>query len=190
MSSTNEVGIRIIEEHEVTGELARTYDDIKAVMQTPHVPNMMKTLAVSPMALNAFWQTMRTEMTQSTLPSALVSMIHFATASQNECEYCSANNELSCRMLGIDEEILEQVVRDLDSVSPERVRAIIEFALKAAKYPKQLGKADFDHVRRYGVTDAEIVEIVFMAAMGNLGDTLADALKIDVEDATMEALAR
>jgi hypothetical protein len=40
------------------------------------------------------------------------------------------------------------------------------------------------------VSDAELVEITMVAAIGNLNDAMADALKIEVDSAITEALER
>ena len=80
----------------------------------------------------------------------------FAIARQNECQYCSASHELSCRTLGIDEATLHTLVNDLPQLTPERIRTTIQFALRVARSPKSLVRADYDHVRAQGVTDEEI----------------------------------
>ena len=49
---------------------------------------------------------------------------------------------------------------------------------------------DYERVREQGVTDAELVEITLIAAIGKYNDTLADALKVDVEPMVAEALGR
>jgi alkylhydroperoxidase family enzyme len=117
-------------------------------------------------------------------------MILFTIAERNRCQYCSATNELTCRTLGVDEETLQALVNDLGSVSPERLKAIIEFAVKAAKQPQDLGESDYEKVRDQGLSDAELVEIIFLAAIGNLNDTLADALKFPIEAPVIQALGR
>jgi alkylhydroperoxidase family enzyme len=66
----------------------------------------------------------------------------------------------------------------------------MEFAVKTARDPKGLNAQDYEQVRDQGVTDEEIVEIVFVAAMGNLGDTIADALKVEVDSMVTEGLGR
>ena len=99
-------------------------------------------------------------------------------------------NELTCRTLGIDEDTLDNLVKDLDNVNPLRVRSIIEFALMVAKHPQELVKADYDQLRDQGVTDEEIVEIIVIAAVAVFSDVLADALQIEVDTITAEALAQ
>lgn len=49
---------------------------------------------------------------------------------------------------------------------------------------------DEETLRAMGVTNAEIVEIIHLAAVGNYFDTLADALKIQVGSPVTEALGR
>jgi uncharacterized peroxidase-related enzyme len=180
----------IVEEEDATGDVARIYDELKREYQIPFVPNMAKALAASPAALAMHWDFSRSLLQHSTLPQALTAMILYTIAETGNCEYCSAGNELTCRTLGVDEETLSALVQDLGNVSPERIRAIIEFALKASHEPQHLVAEDYQRVRKQGITDEELVEIIFVAAVGNYSDTLADALKIEVESMVADALGR
>ena len=182
-------GLPLIEEHEATGQVAELYEEIKREMMVPDVPNMFKALAASPGALAIEWALFKAMFQHSTLPMSLSAMIRYAIAEQNECQYCSASHELTCRTLGIDEETLHKVINDLPSLSPERIRATIEFALKVARSPKSLVRADYDALRAYGVSDEELVEIILVSSVASSGDVLADALKVDVDAAVSEALA-
>lgn len=180
----------LIEEDEATYEVAQIYDDVKREMQLPFVPNIMKALAASPAALAIQWQFSQALENYATLPQSLIAMILFTIAERNNCEYCSAGHELTCRTLGIDEATLAALVEDLGNVSPQRVRAIIEFALKVARNPKGLQLEDYEWVREQGVTDEELVEIIVIAASGVYGDIIADALKVEVDTMVVEALGR
>jgi uncharacterized peroxidase-related enzyme len=182
-------GLRLIEEDEATGEVAALFEEIKREMMVPAVPNLFKALAASPAALAIEWALFRALYTHGTLPQSLSAMILYAVAEQNECQYCSASHELSCRTLGIDEETLHKLVHDLPQLTPERVRATIQFALRVARSPKTLERDDYDALRAQGVSEEELVEIIQLAALGSFGDALSDALKIDVDPAVSEALA-
>ena len=188
MSSVLKNILPMMEEDAASPEVARIYDEIKQVLQTPFVPNGLKVAAVSPVVLKVYWGLYYGFLQHTTLPQSLISMILYTIAERNHCQYCSANNELTCRTLGIDEETLQALVNDLGSVSPVRLQAIIEFAVKAAKQPQDLGESDYEKVRDQGLSDAELVEIVFLAAVGNLNDTMADALKVQVETPVAQAL--
>ncbi len=182
-------GLPLVEEDEATGEVAALYEEIKREMMVPEVPNLFKALAASPAALAIQWTMFKALYEHSSLPQSLSAMISYAIAEQNECQYCSASHELSCRILGIDEETLHKVVNDLPNLSPERIRATIEFSLKVARSAKSLVREDYDALRAQGVSDEELVEIIQLAAIASSGDVLADALKIAVDSAVSEALA-
>lgn len=180
----------MIEEQDATGQVALIYADAKRELQLPIIPNAMKALAGSPTALTIYWNMIRGFYQHSTLPQSLVSMILYTIAERGNCQYCSATHELTCRTLGIDETTLSALAQDLSHVSPQRVRAIIEFAERAAHAPKSLQAEDFDRVRAEGVTDEELVEIIQIAALGVYSDILADSLKIEVDATVAQALGR
>ena len=117
-------------------------------------------------------------------------MILFTIAESRDCEYCSAGNQLACRNLGVDEESLRALVEDLDSVSPERIRAIITFALKVSQDPQGLVAKDFERLREHGITDEEMVDIALNAAMATFFDILADSLKVEVDPEVVRGLGR
>lgn len=180
----------LIAEEDATEEVAQIYTDLKREFQLPIVPNIVQALAVSPAALAIHWDLYRNFFQRTTLPQSLTAMILYTIAETGNCEYCSAGNELTCRTLGIDEETLSALVEDIGNVSPQRIGAIIGFALKASHHPQSLVAEDYERVREQGVTDEELVEIILIAAVGNYLDTLADALKIEVEPMVAEALGR
>jgi uncharacterized peroxidase-related enzyme len=182
-------GLRLVEEDEATGEVAVLYEEIKREMMVPEVPNFFKALAASPAALAISWSWFGALYRHATLPQSLLAMIMYAIAEQNNCQYCSASHELSCRTLGIDEDTLHKLINDLPHLTPERVRATIQFALKVAASPKALVREDYDALRAQGVSEEELVEIIHLAALASSGDKLADALKIDVDPAVTAGLA-
>lgn len=183
-------GLPMIAEEEATGEVATLYEETRRALDMPFTPNLFKAVAISLPALTMLVDTYRTFFQNLTLPQTLVAMISYAIPMAKNCTYCAANGELHCRSVGIDEETLESLARDLGNVNPQRARVIIQFALKCALNPQGLATADYDQVRDQGVSDAELVEIIMIAAMSNLGDTLADSLKLEVEAPVMEALGR
>lgn len=177
----------MIEEDDATGEVAQMYAEIRREMGLPFVPNAAKSLAVSPAALGVFCYLNRSY-DRISLPQSLISMILYTIAKTGDCRYCSATNELACRTLGVDETALETLVEDLPSFTPQRVRVIIEFALKVAHDRLNLVAEDYAKVRAQGISDEELVEIILIAALGIFNDTVADALKIEIDNEVVEAL--
>lgn len=185
-----ESNLHPVEEAEATGSVAQMYADIKRDFQFPYLPNMMKTLAVSPAALTGAWGLYGGFLLNTTLPRALTSMILYTVAESRDCEYCTVINEFACRNLGVDEETLSALVKDLGNVTPERIRAIIAFALKVSHDPQGLVAADFERLREHGITDEEIVEIALNAAMATFFDILADSLKVENDPEVVQGLGR
>ena len=190
MSNSKMSELPTIKEEDATADVARVYAEIKRDLQVPVVPNYAKALAVSPAALAIYWDFQRSFYQHTTLPQSLTAMILFTIAETANCQYCSAGNEFTCRTLGVDEETLRALIEDLSDVSPQRLQAIIEFALKVSHDPQGLVAEDYERVREQGVTDEELVEIILIAAIGKYNDTLADALKVEVEPMVAEALGR
>jgi len=190
MADTPAHGLPLVDETEASEEINELFGHFKRMWQLPFVPNMVKGLAPSPAALKMYLGLNREFEDNLTLPGAMVSMICFTVAEKSDCTYCTAAHEIHCRHLGVDEETLRTIANDLKDVNPERIRAIIEFALKVAKYPQELEPADYDAVRAQGVTNEEIIEIVMIAGFAVFLDIVADGLKIEVEEEVIDALAQ
>lgn len=190
MGVNEKTGLQFVDEDEASPELALAYGEIKRAMHVPFVPNIYKALAASPGAFQVYVATSRAMFEHITLPEAIVSIVMYAVARSNDCVYCSAGHEASCRMMGIDESVLRDVAHNLQNVSPERVRAIVEFALLIAHDPKGVTFDDFERLRTFGVSDAEIVELILIAGLGHMGDTLADSLKVEVDVPDNEMLVQ
>jgi uncharacterized peroxidase-related enzyme len=181
-------GLPLIEENEASGQVAELYDEIKQVMDLPFVPNIDKAMGMAPNVLAGTWGALRNVFLQTNLPMSLASMILFSIASARNCQYCSAVHQLTCTTLGVEEETLAALQEDLSAVAPERVQAIVSFALKCSLDPQALTATDYDDVRRQGVSEEEIIEVIGLAALGNYLDTLADALKVPVDSVIRDAL--
>jgi uncharacterized peroxidase-related enzyme len=180
----------MIEEDEAAAEVIDLYTETKRVLETPFVPNLVKAVAISPAVLTMCVDIYRTFYQNISLPQSLVAMISYCIPTAKNCTYCAANGELYCRTLGIDQEILEMLAKDLGNVSPKRIQAVIEFALKCALDPQTLVPEDYERVRHEGVSNEEIVEIIFIASIANFSDTLADGLKVEVDEMVAQALGQ
>lgn len=183
-------GFPIIEPEEADSEVIQQFDIVQQEVGLPVIPNWAKALAVSPGALTIYVEMLKALNRHITLPQSLVPMILYSVANARNCTYCKTSNELFCRTLGVDEETLEKVSKNLGDVSPKRLQAILRFALQCAFSAQELTTADYDRVREQGVSDDELAQIIFLAALGNLNDTIADSFKIEVESVVLEGLGR
>lgn len=183
-------GFPIIEPQDADPELAQLYARVQQEAGLPTTPNWAKVGAFSPASLDIYLAVMQAFDQKISLPQTLVPMILYCIANTRNCTYCAANQELFCRTLGVDDVTLDKLASDLDNVTPQRLRAIIHFAMRCAFDPQGLTAADYRQVREAGVSDDELTQIIFLAALANFNDTLADSLKIEVEPEVLEALGR
>ena len=181
--------VPVIEQADATGEVAEIYNEIQREMGIPFVPNIDKAIAGAPNVLKGTWEVLRNVFLQTTLPMPLAMMILFKCSKSNNCQYCESIHRVNCISSGIDQKTLEALERDLRALSPMRVQTIIRFAEKCAIDRHSLNDADYELVRAQGVTDDEMIEIVGLAALCNYLDTIADSLKLEVDDMIAQALA-
>ena len=64
---------------------------------------------------------------------------------------------------------------------------MVQFARACARDPQSLSPANFDHLRSLGLTEAEVIEIVAMAALAVYANIIADATRME-EDAMLGSL--
>lgn len=183
-------GFPVIEPEDADPELSHLYDEVKEITDLPVIPNWAKAISISPASLRIYLEMYKGFHQHITLPQSIVPMILYAVATARNCNYCSLTNEMFCRTIGVDDETLDMMANDLDNVSPERLRAIIQFSLRCALEPQMLTPEDYDSVREQGINDDELAQIIFLAALANFNDTLADSFKMEVETHVLEALGR
>jgi alkylhydroperoxidase family enzyme len=180
-------GLPVIEPEEADPEVAQLYADMQQQAGLSFVNNSNKSMGSSPAVLTIYRDMLQTFYTHLTLPESLIPMILYTIASARNCVYCSVINGSFCRTLGVDDETLEKLAHDLGNVSPQRLRVIIEFAVKCSQNPQGLVAEDYELVREQGVSDDELLQIIFLAALGNFNDTLADSIKAEPDAAFLEA---
>lgn len=190
MSEMLKLGLRMVEEDEASDEVIALFDSYKRAFQAHRIPNYIKANAISPASLQLYLSMLNSFYENVTLPQSLISMICFTVATEANCVYCSAIHEVTCRTLGVNEQTLKALAENLEDVSPERIRVIIEFALKTSSDAQNLVPEDYERLRRFGISNDEIVQIVMVASMAAFSDILANSIKIEVDSHFTKALRK
>ena len=179
----------IIEEAEASDEVAAIYDDIKREFQIPFVPNFFKGQAVAPEVLSATWHAVKSILVNGKhVPRTVKEMIFVAVSDARKCEYCEAAHLAFCKLLGVDEQTREALLNSLDKLVPKRTQDVVKFATKVATNPISLGDKDYDIMKAHGISNAELMEIIAMASLAGFATTLADTLKVDIDEDFQEIL--
>ena len=134
-------------------------------MSFPAPPNFIMTQGHSPTVARGTWEVVRNVLVVGEIPRWTKEMMFVAISRDRGCRYCTAAHIACCRMLGVTPEMLEGLVRDVDSLPDRRLRAMMLFALKCSRDPQSLGEADFDELRRHGLKQSEIMEMIAMSEM-------------------------
>ncbi|HEX6508368.1 MAG TPA: carboxymuconolactone decarboxylase family protein [Chloroflexota bacterium] len=138
-----------------TGETKKALDAVEA--RTGHSPNVMRTIANSPVALLGY-VALDSALSEGTLSPRMREQIALAVAETNSCQSCVAAHLEAGKLLGLDEGAI-RAAREASSSDP-KTAAALQFARTVAEYRGDLTDDEFDRVRRAGYTDSEIAEII------------------------------
>jgi uncharacterized peroxidase-related enzyme len=171
-----------IQESTAEGDVKRIFGEIRREKRLPFVPNFFKTLALAPKSLEATWMAYRGITTNGALPEALKEMIFVAISVARDCKYCEAAHLAFCSLLSVEPADLAVLIENINMLRPERTRDIVHFAVKCALEPRSLENSDYAKLRQHGITDSEVVEVVAMCGFAMYAITVADVLRLDIDE--------
>ncbi len=102
--------VKMIEDGAATAEVQSIYEDIKETREIAYVPNIWKTLATHPPTLKRIWLGIKTVMAPGRLDPLTKEMIAVAVSATNNCDYCIRSHTATARKLGMDNEMLGELM--------------------------------------------------------------------------------
>ena len=102
--------VKMIEDGAATAEVQSVYQDIKKTREIAYVPNIWKTLATHPPTLKRIWLGIKTVMAPGRLDPLTKEMIAVAVSATNNCDYCIRSHTAAARKLGMDNEMLGELM--------------------------------------------------------------------------------
>ena len=145
---------------------ARTQGKTKALLggiqkSLGMTPNLMRTLAHSPAALQAYLDAGKA-LSSASLDAKSREAIALAVAGENGCDYCASAHSAAGARLGVD---AGELARNLEGRSAEpRLAAVLKFARAVVAKRGWVSDADLQEARAAGLGDPEIAEIVAIVA--------------------------
>jgi uncharacterized peroxidase-related enzyme len=173
----------ILEYTQLTDNNAKAiYDQIKAELGFGIVPNLFKSMGANPAFLETSWHKFRDTVLKGELPRTLKEMIGVAISQSNKSDYALKVHLHGLSALGMSEEVLRTLISDFEVCPlPQREKATIRFGLKAGTKPLELTDADFEALRKFGLDDSEIFEIIATANLFTGVNQYTDAIALDVD---------
>jgi len=152
--------IHAVDSATATGRTKELFDRVHRTLG--FVPNMMRTMAVSPAVLEGYLG-LSGALASGALPPKVREQIALAVGEANGCQYCVSAHTAIGKRLGMTEAELE-ASRDGASSEP-KVEAALAFARALVEQRGDISDADLARVREAGWSDPEVGEIVAHVAV-------------------------
>lgn len=116
MSDSRVATVRPIDEAQATGRVAEIFQDIKATKKIDFVPLFWRVLATHPAHLELIWTRLKAIMhpeslgLTSRLDPLTRELIALAVSATNGCPYCINSHSAAAQKLGMDAELLGEVM--------------------------------------------------------------------------------
>jgi uncharacterized peroxidase-related enzyme len=163
--------------------------DIRARIETVQeksgfVPNVFLALARRPDEFRAFFQYHDALMDRSDgLSKAEREMIVVATSGANRCQYCVVAHGAILRIRAKNPLLADQVAINYKKADlTPRERAMLDFAMKVALSPWDVGDGDYAALTAAGFAPEEQWDIAAIAALFAMSNRLANAFDIRPND--------
>lgn len=143
------------------------------------VPNLTRVMANSPALLHGYLG-LAGSLDAGVLPRSIRERLAIAIAQSNTCSYClSAHSYAGQRVAGLS---VEQVAaaRKADADDP-KTAAILAFAVTVNEQRGQIDESALDTVRRAGVSDTEIAEVIGHVALNALTNYFNNVAQTEID---------
>ncbi len=142
-----------------TGKVKNLLDQVQDEMG--RVSNLIKTLANSPAALEAYLG-FSNALSNGVLPARLREQIALTVSEANRCGYCLAAHSAVGKMVGLSEEDVEDSRQGV--AADGKTGVALQFARRIVEKLGWVNDEEVEHLRKAGYGDEEISEIVAHAA--------------------------
>jgi uncharacterized peroxidase-related enzyme len=177
----------IIEEDKATEEIKDVYKSIRRDLGFGFVPNLFKSMAISPTILRGNWEKVKFTFLSGIVPRTLKEMICVVVSTANNSKYCIKTHLHSLRTLGVDDKVCQGLTGNLEELQlPARTKIILKFALKVALKPDQVRDNDIEELRDEGLTKEEILEILSTANLITLLNDYVQLVNVDLDECYVE----
>ncbi|MCA9839090.1 MAG: peroxidase-related enzyme [Trueperaceae bacterium] len=151
----------------------------KAEEKLGHIPNVFKTMALSPSHFMRWFKyydyLMRTE--EGELSPKEREMIGLAVSAENRCEYCLGSHSAYLREITGDPILVDLITHNYRRAPLSvRERAMLDFAVAMTTDSYKMTPENLEPLRAIGLSDKGIAEVAQVAAMFNFTNRMANAL--------------
>jgi uncharacterized peroxidase-related enzyme len=178
--------IDAVSEEAATGDVAEYYEQQRAAWG--FLPNYAGAFAARPDVAQA-WNTLNGAI-RGGMDRRRFELATIGAARALRSTYCTAAHSKFLRDVCGDEETVILLGKDPtgDSLRPED-RAVYQFAAKVATSADSVRQQDVDHLRGFGLTDADVADVVFAAAARSFFTRVLDGLGTQLDPQTAQTFS-
>jgi uncharacterized peroxidase-related enzyme len=173
---------------DASAEAKKTYEEFRCGMGFASPPNFIMTQGHSPTVARGTWELVRNVLVTGKIERWIKELIFAAISKDRNCHYGAAAHIACCRMLGVEPGLLDSLVRDVNSLAHPKLRDMILFGLKCSRQPQAVTEGDYAKLRKHGLGQPEILELIAMSGLAVYANIMADATSME-EDAIFANLA-
>lgn len=159
--------VKLVKPAEANGEIARIFDDICKTKGANFLTPTWGFFALDIELLRHWWGlTKRLQFADGALPKRLLSSIALVCAGEVNCPRCINNHQTHLtEHFGMTvDDVMEILDFENSKKVDEKTKAVLRFARKMA-FNEGTTEVDFSALRKHGVSDVGIAEIVSMAML-------------------------
>jgi uncharacterized peroxidase-related enzyme len=165
-----------VDRHTPNDRVRMVFDAVRH--QLGMVPNMMRTMAQSPVVLEGYLG-FGTALRHGRLPAALQEQIALTIAEANSCDYCLSAHTALGRGAGLSDDQLADA-REASASDP-KAAAALQFARAVVERRGDVRDQDFARVRAAGYDDGEIAEIIAHVALNVFTNYFNQAARTEID---------
>jgi alkylhydroperoxidase family enzyme len=159
--------VKLVQPKDAKGETAEIFEDIRRTKGAKFLTPTWGFFALDIDLLRHWWGlTKRLQMAKGDLPKPLLNSISLVCAAEVDCPRCINNHQTHLiEHFGMSEEdVMEILDFENSNKVDEKTKAVLRFARKMA-FNEPMTEADFNALRKHGISDVGVAEIVSMAML-------------------------
>lgn len=141
------------------------------------VPDVVKQFGDYEPALKVYADLLEANFKNGNIPTLTKQMILLSIVNARGAENSGILTSHICKVAGVQEDMLKVLSEDLSNLSDDLTGSVIKFGVKSAVDSAHIVGEDYDKLRKLGLDNTEIMEIVSLSAFANYMITLSETLK-------------
>ncbi|MEM6842098.1 MAG: carboxymuconolactone decarboxylase family protein [Bacteroidota bacterium] len=189
MITTASKRLSIVEYDEASESVRKIYDETMQEMGIPFVLNWFKCQGNNATLLRGNWEKLRSSLLMGDVPFILKQLIIYNISKKKGCSYCAHAHGLMADSMSetLNEDPNFKVTENMGSeYIPSSYKTAIRIVTEAALRPASTTDEDFEELRDEGFSEKEIQELMGLADLTNMLNTIADISGIKIDNELME----